>query len=124
MGAMLTDVLGVFGDSEESPDALAALAADQVQVLPTMRPGENLSAFVCLCSYGQTAAADGRGVRGHCDADVFAILEHFVERMAVKLKTPTPDDSLAMIVELVISVKCDDQDERCVRVMCTCYLFD
>ena len=54
-----------------------------------MRPGENLSAFVYLCSYGQTAAADGLGLRGHCYADVFAILEQFVERMAAKHKKPT-----------------------------------
>ena len=56
---------------------------------------------------------------------MFAILEHFVERMAVKHKPPTPNDTLAMIAELVIwAVKCDDKDERCVRVMCACYLFD
>ena len=41
----LLDVLGIFDNSE---DASAALAADQAQVLQTMRPGENLSAFVCL----------------------------------------------------------------------------
>ena len=54
-----------------------------------MKPGENLSEFVYLCSYGQTAAADGLGLRGHCNADVFAILEQYVERMAAKHKKPT-----------------------------------
>ena len=54
-----------------------------------MRPCENLSAFVYLCSYGQTAAADGLGLRGHCDADVFATLEQYLMRMAAKHKNPT-----------------------------------
>ena len=72
-----------------------------------MKPGENLSEFVYLCSYGQTAAADGLGLRGHCNADVFAILEQYVERMAAKHKKATPDDTLATIVELVMwAVKC------------------